>query len=202
MHRMHPCNYTHGRLRGYGEFNALNALAAVATAGYFRLDLKALSASWCALPAPEGRFRLEEWTDRDVLVVDDSYNANPLSFNESLRSFLELARERRKVVVAGDMLELGKHAALYHEALGQLLSELKIDLVIGVGPLSWRTIRSFLQHRPSGEAHHADQHGRVIGLLQKYTKEGDAVLIKGSHALDLQKIKHSFVAFLKETPVS
>ena len=177
------------RLKGYGVFNAMNALAAIATASYFKLDLKALSESWQSLPMLDHRFRVEHWRERDIQVVDDAYNANPRSFAEAITSFQDLAQDRRKMVVIGDMLELGRDAISYHEDLGRLLSSAGIDVVVGVGEMSRYAVEAFHSSEPSREtAQFPDLRG-ACEFLRVNLKEGDSVLIKGSQALHLHEME-------------
>lgn len=185
------------RLKGYGVFNAMNALAAIATASYFKLDLKALSQSWQSLPMLDHRFRLEDWVDRDIQIVDDAYNANPRSFAEAITSFQELAQDRRKIVVVGDMLELGGDAVSYHEELGRLLSGVGIDIVIGVGEMSQHAVAAFSTARPSRETAHFPDLQSACDFLRSNLRAGDSVFIKGSQALQLYELKKLLETSLK-----
>ncbi|MBI4358689.1 MAG: UDP-N-acetylmuramoyl-tripeptide--D-alanyl-D-alanine ligase [Candidatus Omnitrophica bacterium] len=182
------------RIRGQGAFNAMNALAAIATAGYFNLDLESLGEAWQALPKIEGRFHSDHIASRDILLVDDSYNANPKSFECALESFQDLARGRRKVVVVGDMLELGGEGRFYHEALGKMLARDGIDYLIGVGLLSRLVLDTFKALRPEGHVVYCEKAERANPYLLSILQDGDALLIKGSHGMKLEKIR----PFLKE----
>ncbi|MBI4395239.1 MAG: UDP-N-acetylmuramoyl-tripeptide--D-alanyl-D-alanine ligase [Candidatus Omnitrophica bacterium] len=177
------------RLCGYGAFNARNALAAIATAGYFNLDLESLSQSWQRLPAIEGRFCVSQLGSSDIELIDDSYNANPKSFEQAIESFSKLASRRRKIVISGDMLELGENASSYHESLGRHLAERKIDWVIGVGPLSRLTVERFAGLKLEGKSVHfktAEEAGQFVASL---LREGDTILIKGSHGMRLDRVR-------------
>lgn len=181
-------NY-HFKLKGHGLFNAVNALAAIATAGYFKVNLGKLSQSWLALPRVPNRFRIDRWPSHDLLIVDDSYNANPKSFQRAVESFKEIAKDRRKIIVLGDMLELGEQSRVYHEELGQLLASQKIDAVISVGPLSRFALNEFNRFHPDGLAVSCEHVEDASAYLASNLKEGDGVLIKGSHGIELHKIK-------------
>lgn len=187
------------RLKGYGAFNAMNALAAIATAGYLKVDLKSLSKTWQILPEIQGRFRLDQWQSRGIQIVDDSYNANPNSFEQAVESFRRLANERRKIVVVGDMLELGQRARFYHEAIGRMLAEKGIDYVIGVGPLSQFVLDEFTKFSHSDRIAHFGQVEEAGKFLASILREGDSILIKGSHGMRLEKVKPFLEAYLKTT---
>lgn len=185
----------HFRLEGYGAFNAMNALAAIAVAGFFKLDLSALSESWHALPSVEGRFQVVSLALRNLQIVDDSYNANPQSFERALESFQALSGARRKIVVAGDMLELGHDAAFFHKWLGQLIAETGAEHLIAVGPLSRLTLKSFLKSRRGLKGDYARTAEEAFETLKAVIKEGDSILIKGSHGMGLGRLRPSLESF-------
>lgn len=176
------------RLKGYGAFNALNALAAIAVAGHFNMDLKDLSECWEMLPSIDGRFRVIYLDDRDIQIVDDAYNANPESFRRAVESFQEISGGRRKLVIAGEMRELGPDAAKYHEELGVFLAEAGVDRVIGVGALSEILLRKFAERKGSENALYLTSPESVLEAVLQQIREGDSVLIKGSHGTDLWKL--------------
>ena len=177
------------RLKGYGAFNALNALAAVAVSGYFNLDLRSLAESWQALPAIQGRFRMERLETHDIMIVDDSYNANPVSFKQAIQSFVKLTPRARRWVVVGDMLELGEHSGIYHEDLGRYLADFEIDFLAGVGPESKLTLGTFAKLNREGKTVHFQNSLEAGRFLAATLQEGDAVLIKGSHGMHLDQIR-------------
>jgi UDP-N-acetylmuramoyl-tripeptide--D-alanyl-D-alanine ligase len=76
---------------------------------------------------------------RGVTFVSDCYNANPASVRAGLEAFFALPKMSRRIVVLGDMLELGHDAQKHHEEIGELLLQREFDLVALVGPLSKHT---------------------------------------------------------------
>ena len=191
------------RLRGHGTFNAMNAMAAIATAGYFNLDLKSLSGAWQALPPIEGRFRLEQFESHDIQVVDDSYNANPMSFKRAIESFCELLKDaRRRIVIVGDMLELGEQSRFYHEALGKLLAERNIQMVVGIGPMSRFALETLVDTASEIKTAHFERADEASKFLVQALQAGDSILIKGSHGMRLGQIKLVLEEHFKTQPAS
>jgi UDP-N-acetylmuramoyl-tripeptide--D-alanyl-D-alanine ligase len=188
-------------LKGHGAFNAQNALAATAVAGYFNLDLKSLSESWHILPTIQNRFQVESLEAQNIVVIDDSYNANPFSFKQAAQSFAKLTPNKRKLIVVGDMLELGESARIYHEDLGRHLAELGINFLLGVGPLSRMTLRAFTQANPEGRTFHFQNALAAGRFLVSMIEEGDAVFIKGSHGMRLDQIKPLLVQAIETAAV-
>ena len=179
----------HFQLKGYGLFNAPNALAAIATAAHFKINLEALSQSWIELPRIQNRFIIDHWSSCNLLIVDDSYNANPKSFEQAVESFKEIAKDRRKIIVVGDMLELGEQSSFYHELLGHFIAGQKIDALITVGSLSRFALNAFRKLNSKAVAIHFDKIEPACSYLTSNLREGDSVLIKGSHGVELFKIK-------------
>ena len=111
-----------------------------------------------------------------VLLLNDCYNANPLSMRAALLHLARRAGERRRLAVLGEMAELGPGAAEYHREVGRLAAELGVE-VIGVGPLArdygGRSVTS------AAEASEA-----VAELL----RPGDVVLVKGSRSVGLERV--------------
>ncbi len=164
-----------------------NFLAASATAFSLSIPLEHLKAQAGALkpfPMRGEVLRLEN----DIILVDDSYNSNPVALESALKGLAQLEAPR-KVAILGDMLELGKKEVEYHRQAGKQVKENEWNLLITVGPLS----------RHMGEAAHlagmekeqiisfADAEEaatQVAPLLQK----GDLVLVKGSRGMKTDKI--------------
>lgn len=122
-----------------------------------------------------------------VVVLDDTYNANPASMRAALATLSELAGgTRRKVAVLGDMKELGAHAEAEHEALGEVIASAGVALAIGCGGLIDRALAgaeargvTVVRARSTEEAA-AEAKARV--------KAGDAVLVKGSRSVGAERV--------------
>jgi UDP-N-acetylmuramoyl-tripeptide--D-alanyl-D-alanine ligase len=177
------------RLNGYGAFNASNALAAIAVAGYFKLNLSGLAESWQALPVIQGRFRIERLEAQNIVIVDDSYNANPISVKQAVQSFVRLVPGKRKLMIMGDMLELGEHSGIYHEDLGRYLAEFDFDYLLGVGPMSQIVLRTFDKAERGGKTVHFQNALEAGQFLAAHIQENDAIFIKGSHGVRLDQIR-------------
>jgi UDP-N-acetylmuramoyl-tripeptide--D-alanyl-D-alanine ligase len=111
------------------------------------------------------------------LLLNDCYNANPVSMRAALEHLTERAGRRRRVAVLGEMAELGDAAAAYHEEIGALVRELGIEHVIAVGGLA----------RAYGGDWVADAEG-AAERLRAAVRPGDAVLVKGSRSVGLEVV--------------
>ena len=125
-------------------------------------------------------------TENGALILDDSYNASPESTLASLNLLKELPG--RRIAVLGDMLELGPYEREGHVMVGASAGEVAQEL-IGVGELSKITLDSARSAGLSSEhIHWASETMQAVEMLQSMLKEGDVVLIKGSHGLRMDRI--------------
>ncbi|HIB50642.1 MAG TPA: UDP-N-acetylmuramoyl-tripeptide--D-alanyl-D-alanine ligase, partial [Phycisphaerales bacterium] len=159
-----------------GEHNAMNASLAIVASMYARpeLDQSQLFNSVHGLEGSAGRLQKDDVDG--ISFIDDSYNANPASMRSALKLFQAISSPR-KVMVLGDMLELGDFAHAEHRLLSNCIQSVAADLVIFVGPQMKITSESM----PSIYEHDAsiDAMLRIASLL----KTGDTVLIKRSRGM-------------------
>jgi UDP-N-acetylmuramoyl-tripeptide--D-alanyl-D-alanine ligase len=116
----------------------------------------------------------------DIVLINDCYNANPLSMRAALEHLAERAGSRRRVAVLGEMAELGTGAAAFHEEIGVAANELGVAVLIAVGPLA----RGYLGSSGRWVAT-ADEAAELLGEL---LRPGDVVLVKGSRSVGLEAI--------------
>ncbi|MBI2885521.1 MAG: UDP-N-acetylmuramoyl-tripeptide--D-alanyl-D-alanine ligase [Candidatus Omnitrophica bacterium] len=183
------------RLRGVaGEFvmslpgshNVENALAALACVSALGVPLESVQeplSRFAGLP-----MRSEVFRCGDVTIVNDCYNANPLSFARALE-ILQDVEAQRKVVIAGDMLELGAHAVGAHRSIGELAATSGCGLLIGVGAFA-QAILDGAAASPSAPARlvAAADVSELLPMLSTLIRPGDGVLIKGSRGARLEQV--------------
>jgi UDP-N-acetylmuramoyl-tripeptide--D-alanyl-D-alanine ligase len=118
-----------------------------------------------------------------VVVLNDCYNANPLSMRAALDEFATQAPEGRRIAVLGDMLELGPGEVDEHRALGEYAASHGVDVLIAVGPLSTYTAEAF-----GGEAHVVADAREAAALAEELVRPGDLVLVKASRGIGLETV--------------
>jgi UDP-N-acetylmuramoyl-tripeptide--D-alanyl-D-alanine ligase len=118
----------------------------------------------------------------DVTLVDDCYNANPMSMRAALADLAATAPGRR-VAVLGDMLELGPDAPRFHAELGREAAAAGVALLVAVGPLAAGAVPAF-----PGEAHAVPDAPAAAALLRERLRPGDTVLVKGSRGVGLERV--------------
>jgi UDP-N-acetylmuramoyl-tripeptide--D-alanyl-D-alanine ligase len=167
-----------------GRHNAMNALAALAA--YNALGLPLGKAQRGAKQVKLSRWRGEEVPlPGDGVLINDCYNANPLSMSAALEHLAERAAGHRAVAVLGDMAELGPGAPAYHREVGAAASRAGVDVLVAVGPLA----RSYLDGaRGVPITRWAPTVEQGLMALRQILKPGDCVLVKGSRAMGLEAI--------------
>jgi UDP-N-acetylmuramoyl-tripeptide--D-alanyl-D-alanine ligase len=115
-------------------------------------------------------------------VIDDCYNANPMSMRAAIDELVQSAAARR-VAVLGDMLELGVEAPLLHREIASYASASGVDLLITVGPLAGEMSSVFAR-----ESHSAPDARAGGELAARLLRDGDTVLVKGSRGVGLELV--------------
>jgi UDP-N-acetylmuramoyl-tripeptide--D-alanyl-D-alanine ligase len=163
-----------------GMFNIYNVLAAAAVGYLFDICLPDMKRAIDSFEGVPMRLEFREW--EGVRIISDVYNANPASMEQALKELVRI-RGKRAIAVLGDMLELGPYEEEAHRKIGRLLSELRVEVFIAVGPrmaFAAPEFKGLVYTLPS-----APEAGR---LLREICEKGDTVLIKGSRGMHMEKV--------------
>jgi UDP-N-acetylmuramoyl-tripeptide--D-alanyl-D-alanine ligase len=175
------------RLPFVGEAAAIDLCAALAAADAAAgvLPNDAIIRALDGVQNVAGRVALHE-TDSGILVIDDSYNANPASMRSALSVLVDLGQERRRVAVLGEMKELGACAPDEHRALGDAIAAAGVALVVGCGGLATHVVaRAKALGVDAIDCESVDEATRVA--LER-TRSGDVVLVKGSRSTGTERV--------------
>ena len=134
----------------------------------------------------------------DVLLLDDAYNANPASMHAALATLAEIAEERRRVVVLGEMKELGARAKEEHAALGEALAAAGVTLAIGCGGLIDATLRRAADE--GVEVHRAKTTDEAAAVAARFMRPGDAILVKASRSVGAERVVAALVKASESLP--
>ncbi len=170
----------------FGKPQAYAAAAAAAVGFAFGMNLVKVSEALEAYKSPAQRTKMMP-AIKDSFLIDDSYNASPVS----MKAAIELAQSlkfKRKIAVLGDMLEIGKYTIEAHEELGRLIPDV-FDILVTVGPRSKFIAESAAKKgMPIKNIFSFETSDDAKLKVQEIMKKGDLVLIKGSHAMHLEKV--------------
>lgn len=169
--------------------NAINAAAAIAATLPLGAEVKDIIKGLESFDQPAGR--MEVLRAGKVVLLDDSYNANPDSVGEALKSLVVMAglEGARSVAILGDMLELGALTERFHREVGAVARELDVGLLITVGKASEATALGAKNAgmADDGVLHFADNKD-AIKALAEIIMEGDIVLVKGSRSSRMEEV--------------
>jgi UDP-N-acetylmuramoyl-tripeptide--D-alanyl-D-alanine ligase len=171
----------HARLPLVGEHNILNALAAVAVALERGLTLAEAVGPLATLAPADKRGQVVQLGN--ITVINDCYNSNPKALHAMVDALAAMAAKRR-IVVAGEMLELGPAGAEMHRQAGLHIAEKKIDVLLGVRGLAQAAVDAARNSGIGAEfVATAEEAGE---WLARETRDGDAVLLKASRGVKLE----------------
>ena len=166
-----------------GDYNASNVAAAIAIGLYFKVPLKQISEAIEDYKSGENRSQIIQRENRSIVL--DAYNANPSSMEAVLKNF-EQIEGKQKVVILGDMFELGETSKSEHQRIADLAASLKFDLVFLIGEHFNQTkivsdnIQVF-----------SDRENAAI-FFENQPLKFSHLLIKGSRRMELEKLTHLF----------
>ena len=167
-----------------GKHMIFNALAGTAVGYTLGLTPEEIKAGIEGLPSIPGRNNIIK-TDR-MIILDDCYNANPISMKASI-DVLDMAIGR-KIAVLGDMGELGEKAGELHREIGEYAASHGIDLVCGIGDLSKELVDGALKTASSTEGLWFATKADFLNAIRDIIKDGDNILVKASHGMNFPEI--------------
>lgn len=167
-----------------GRHMVYNALAAAAVGNIYGLTTEQIKAGIESLEPISGRFRMIE-TDK-FLIVDDCYNANPMSMKASLDVLQDGAG--RRIAVLGDMGELGENEVQLHEEVGEHAGKCDIDVLICTGKLCRNMAERAQRTNPDLKVIYEPDRESLLEHLKGYVQDGDTILVKASHFMKFEEV--------------
>ncbi len=174
-------------LRVPGRHNVFNALAAIGVARRFSMDHEEIAGRLATFTLPPMRLGFERVGP--LVLINDAYNANPASLTAAVEVLLETPANGRRVLILGDMRELGPASERLHREAAERIGSSGVDLVIAIGEnakLVSKTIETVSEG--SIETHAYASVALARRRLVSYLRDGDTILIKGSRVLALEKL--------------
>jgi UDP-N-acetylmuramoyl-tripeptide--D-alanyl-D-alanine ligase len=179
------------RLRFAGRHNVSNALAAAGVGATLGLPLERIAQGLEAARPAKGRC---VWRRCAALrILDDTYNANPVSVRAALDTLRTSCGGARRVVVLGDMLELGPIEEAEHRAMGRAVAASGAAEFVGLGRAARLAVEA-AREAGLAESHHAETFEDTVAHLLKRLAHGDAVLVKGSRGMRMERVVDALIA--------
>lgn len=177
-----------------GRHNVINSLAAIAVGLEMGMEVEDIRAGLAG--AHLTSMRMEMTVFKGIKIINDSYNANPLSTMAAIQALAETAGDKsRKIAVLGDMLELGDRSESGHREVGGAVKDAGVDILAAVGEQAkYMAIGAEEAGMPSKQIFHFKSPGEAARKLADILEPGDVVLVKGSRGMRMEE----FVTALKE----
>ena len=192
----------HGRVAvhvaGLGESSVMNALAAATGALAAGATLSDVASGLGRYRPIGGRMEPVE-LPRNIIVINDTYNANPQSMEVALRSLAELKGGARGFAVLGDMGELGATSVTAHRATGRLVAELGIEYLFTLGQYAKETAGGALAAgMDAARVRVATDHRDASDRLREILHGDDWILVKGSRSMQMERVVDALVQAQRE----
>jgi UDP-N-acetylmuramoyl-tripeptide--D-alanyl-D-alanine ligase len=175
-----------------GSHNVLNALAAVAVGIERGLKLSEAAEALATLAPPDKRGQVVQLGN--ITVINDCYNSNPKALDAMVDALVAMPA-RRRIVVAGEMLELGAASEQLHRRAGRHMAEKKVDALLGVRGLAQAMVESAAGAGVRAEFVNTPE--AAGEWLARETRDGDVVLLKASRGVKLEKALETWKAALR-----
>ncbi|XP_065203006.1 UDP-N-acetylmuramoyl-tripeptide--D-alanyl-D-alanine ligase-like [Planococcus citri] len=171
-------------LKVFGEHFVYSALATIAVLEALKLELPQNVFEAFKIPNGRGNMHSIQYGDEHILLIDDSYNANPASMKAAIKS-LDMHSDGRKVAILGDMLELGNERVKFHTELYDCVTKTNVDKVHTVGELMLE-LHNLLPEAKKGS--HFNSSHQVVSNLSDIIQNNDIILVKGSRGMKMELI--------------
>jgi UDP-N-acetylmuramoyl-tripeptide--D-alanyl-D-alanine ligase len=168
-----------------GKHLIYSILAGIATGLVCNMKLEDCVDAIKNFQTEKGRLNLVKGV-KNSIIINDTYNANPESMKAAIQTINDLANKRRKIVVLGDMLELGEGSHEFHREIGKQLVG-KVDLVFTVGPNA-KFIFEEVGKKMDGKVFWFSDSDSAKEAVKENIKSGDIVLVKGSRGMKMERI--------------
>lgn len=169
-----------------GRHNVLNALAAAAVGHAFGMSAQAIAERFSTVSAPPQRGEVLRFKE-GFTVMNDSYNSNPAALMSMVSTIVDGAESGRKIVVAGEMLELGSDEIEIHRRSGTSMASSGIDVLIGVRGLA-REMVDGAREAGLGSVEFVADADAAGEYLAEIIEKGDVVLVKGSRGVKTERV--------------
>ena len=170
-----------------GKHNVHNALSAIAVGHYFGLDNETIAKGLKELKLTNMRMELVKRTD-GLTFINDAYNASPTSVKAAITLMHDLEGYKQKILVLGDMLELGDQEKEFHKEVGEFIQAEKIDYVLTYGPLSVEIEQGAKNNFAEDKVMHFEEKDELVKKLTAITTREDVVLVKASRGMKLEEV--------------
>ena len=176
-----------------GKHNVFNAIAAIAAADILGCSRQEdINKGLEELSLTSMRMEVIK-SITGFTIINDAWNASPVSMKAAIATFQELNEYARRIVILGDMLELGDQEVEFHHEIGRFINPDKVDFVYTLGCLGKEIANEAKKHFPVGRVFAMESKEEVITHIKQFRTSSDAVLVKGSRGMELEKVVYGLL---------
>ncbi len=186
------------RLKGQGKFLVYNALAAASVGSLLGIPDELIRDGLESFSPVKGRMNLIT-TDAGFIIIDDTYNANPESMKAAIDALCGMKKTGKRILVAGDMLELGDFSASLHERIGKEAATTGVDRLYVAGNFSAHVASGAMDNGMDRSNLFTGTREQISKHLTEILKPGDIVLVKGSRGMAMEKVVNRLLSWAEDS---
>lgn len=179
------------KLRVMGLHNVINAMVSLAVAHRQGIQIADAAKALASYEGFHGRQQI--YRKNNMTIIDDTYNASPVSMKAGLQVLDSMEHGSRRIAVLADMKELGKDARLFHEQVGAYAGTLRLDCIAVLGQLAACIAKGARKANPDLNVQEFSDKQELIRFLDTLLQPGDCVLFKGSNSMKLGEVAAKYL---------
>lgn len=176
----------------YGKHNIFNTIVGIAVGQFYKVPIEKIQAALQQINITQMRFQFLT-AKTGFTIINDAWNASPSSMKAAIETLQKLNAYKKKIIVIGDMLELGKKAETYHREIGKMLNEESIQYVFTYGELAKIVAEEARKNYHTGKVQSFDNKAEIAEEVLKVITKKDVVLLKGSRGMALEEIVQNWM---------
>ncbi|AAS41164.1 UDP-N-acetylmuramoyl-tripeptide--D-alanyl-D-alanine ligase [Bacillus cereus] len=176
----------------HGKHNILNAIVGIAVGQFYKVPIEKIQEALQQINITQMRFQFLT-AKTGFTIINDAWNASPSSMKAAIETLQKLNAYEKKIIVIGDMLELGKEAKTYHREIGKMLNEESIQYVFTYGALSEIVAEEARKNYHTEKVQSFDNKDEIAEEILKVITKKDVVLLKGSRGMALEEIVQNWM---------
>lgn len=170
-----------------GVHNVLNAMAAMLVAHHFGIPFEKMNEAFSTLKLTNMRMEMVEGSKGEI-IINDAYNASPTSMRAAVELITGMTGFSKKIIILGDMLELGQEEKNFHYNIGKSINGKEIDYVFTFGKLGEYIAQGARQSLPDDRVFTFFEKENLIQEVKKYTDSETLILVKASRGMKLEEV--------------
>ncbi len=176
----------------HGKHNIFNTIVGIAVGQFYKVPIEKIQEALQQINITQMRFQFVT-AKTGFTIINDAWNASPSSMKAAIETLQKLNAYKKKIIVIGDMLELGKKAETYHREIGEMLNEESIQYVFTYGELAKIVAEEARKNYHTGKIKSFDNKAKIAEEVLKVITKKDVVLLKGSRGMALEEIVQNWM---------